>query len=234
MRSGSTERSRSEGANTIMNKPLMIIIFVCVVSGAGCITINRDNEVRITERPHRIEESAYPKLRGDFGLVEIKRVSDAAGALTPSLPMATGVMLRPGKNCLYLLGCSGFSGHVLLVKDDAGFRMARNQEDLKRMFAPIENEKEALSYAAVSTGLAPRYEFKIEKKFRTFVWKIRTTSSIRKGDGFEVNLFDYKGCGCGPHPYTMVVLHVGRDGSIRNEETVKLYEDPDQDSLCVD
>ncbi len=200
----------------------------------GCITINRDNEVRITGSPLHMEEGEYPKLRGEFGLVEVKRVNDAAGALAPSLPMAMGLAKTPGKNCLYLRGCDGAFGYVLLAKVEGTYRAARNLEDLKSLFAPIESEKEALSYAVVATGFQPRYEFNIKKNFRTFVWKINTTSSIRKDGGYEVNLFVNRMCGCGPHPDSMVVFHVGRDGSMQNKGTVKLYEDPDFDSLCVD
>ena len=40
--------------------------------------------------------------------------------------------------------------------------------------------------------------------------------------------------GCGPHPNYYKVFKVTEAGQIRLLQTVKLFEDPEEDALCVD
>jgi len=41
-------------------------------------------------------------------------------------------------------------------------------------------------------------------------------------------------CGCGPHSHYLVKYLVKTTGDITISETIKLYEDPEEDGLCVD
>ncbi|MBP7737553.1 MAG: hypothetical protein KA369_16350 [Spirochaetes bacterium] len=217
-----------------MNK--MLLITACVVLSLSCcgMRISHDNEVHVTAKPLQIDQAEYGAIRNTFNLYQVMPVNDLAGSLTPAYPMAMGKERIKRTDCLFYRGCTAPEGFTLIIKTGDGYRIARNQDDLKKFFAPIETREEALSYAFISTGLKPEYKFDLGKKPRTFVWKINSTYSIEKGNGYEVNLFDYRECGCGPHPYTMNIYRVGRNGDLIKIETVKYYEDPDQDGLCVD
>jgi len=216
-------------------KKMLFIAAACVLLLSCCgIRISHDNEVRVTAKPLQIDQSEYSAILTTFKLHRVMPVNDLAGSLVPGYPMAMGRERIKRADCLFYAGCTAPDGFTLIIKTGGGYRIARNQDDLKKFFAPIETREEALSYAFISTGLKPEYTFDLGKNPRTFVWKINSTYSIEKDNGYEVNLFDYRECGCGPHPYSMNIYHVGRNGDLTKIKTVKYYEDPAQDGLCVD
>jgi hypothetical protein len=217
------------------NMKRLIFITACALSLSCCgMRVSHDNEVHVYAKPLHINQAEYGAIRAAFNLYQVMPVNDLTGSLVPAYPMAMGMERIKRDNCLFYKGCTAPDGFILVIKTGDGYRIARNQDDLKKFFAPIETREEALSYAYISTGLQPVYTFDIKKNFRTFAWSVNTTYSVEKDNGFEVNLFDYKGCGCGPHPYSMIRCHVSRNGDVKMIETVRIYEDPDQDSLCVD
>lgn len=198
------------------------------------IKITNKNETRITEKPFHIDKTEYTVLRDTFKIKSILAVNDLTGSLSPKYPMAMASEHLKQSNCLFYYGCIAATGFSLIIKAEDGFKILRSRDDLKKYFAPIESPEEALSYLYISTGLTPLYKFNIGKNFRKFVNSINTTSSIRKNNGYEVNLFEYQHCGCGPHSYRMFKYFVGANGDIEKIEAVKLYEDPNQDGFCVD
>jgi hypothetical protein len=198
------------------------------------IKINTDNETRVTSKPLHIDKLQYNFLKDTFKVNGFEPVNDLTGSLNPKYPMVLAFERYKYDNVLFYKGCISVNGYALIIKAEDGYHILRNRNDLKKFFAPIESKEEALSYAYISTGLFPAYKFEIGKSFRKFVSSVNTTYSIKKNGGYEVNLFDYKFCGCGPHPYFMVRYQISINGDIEKIETIKLYEDPLQDGLCVD
>jgi hypothetical protein len=211
-----------------------ILLTIVFIAGCTNIRITRENEVHTLEKPVLIDSAHYSLLKDSFDFDYIMPANQLLGSLHPKFPLAYGITNSYDINSLYMEGCLNPTGYSLIVEDSSGFKIINDQNDLKAIFAPIETKEEALSYICAFTGQEPKYAFEIESGFRKFVRTINTTYSIEKEDGFEVNLFDYRECGCGPHTYFMVIYRIKRSGEIYVKETVQLYEDPLQDGLCVD
>jgi hypothetical protein len=215
-------------------KIFRILLTFVFITGCSNIRISRENEVHITEKTVLIDSAHYSLLKDSFDFDYIIPANQLLGSLKPKYPLAYGMSYGYNVNSLYMEGCLNPTGYSLIVKDSLGFQIINDQNDLKALFAPIETKEEALSYICAFSGQEPKYAFEIESRFRKLVKSINTTYSIENEDGFEVNLFDYRECGCGPHTYFMVIYMIKRTGEIYVKETVQLYEDPLQDGLCVD
>ena len=113
-------------------------------------------------------------------------------------------------------------------------RILKSIGDLGQTYAPIESEDEALSYALAATGLGVRYGLTAQTDLRYFVNRLEDTNVQQIPQGYQVHLFDYKVCGCGPHPTYAVDVLVTNDGQVRELNREKIYEDPAEDGLCVD
>ena len=198
------------------------------------ITITHYNEVHILEKPSQIDTSEYMRLTDSFNLTGIEIAGQQLGSLYPKYPIAVGKKSGFGSPSLYSFGCLNPTAYSLIVKVDSTFRLANTLNDLKEIYAPIETKEEALSYVLTYTGREAQYEFTLENNYRTFVNTINTTSVAKKNDAYEVNLFDYQLCGCGPHSYLMFIYTINKNGDIIEKDFKKLYENPIEDGLCVD
>ncbi len=216
-----------------MKKTLIILLGFIAIS---CKQVNIQNgkEVRLTEIPLYIETSDYALIKESFNLHEVQRADLLLGSLTPKYPLAYGVFFSRSEEVLFRQGCLSPYGYCIVLKDTLGFHLIKNKADLKKYYAPIETKEEAISYAYAFSGLKPRYDFDIKPEFRTFTKTFKTTNAIESDEGYEVNLFDYIMCGCGPHTHLMISFMVKKTGDIYLKETQKLYEDPNEDGLCVD
>lgn len=216
-----------------MNKNIIIIISILAFS-CNRIKIGHDNEVRIKDEPFQIDTNYYGALKDTFGLDKIGKVDVNFGSLRPKVQLALGIKYGVIDSVLFWNGCMFPSGISLIIQDSLGFHFIWNKQGLMKYFSPIETKEEALSYAYAFSGLSPSYDFKIKSRYRIFVDTIRTTYSIPSQYGYEVNLFDYELCGCGPHTYFMIKYIVSIDGDIHEVERINLYEDPKEDGLCID
>lgn len=104
----------------------------------------------------------------------------------------------------------------------------------KNTFAPIDSEVEALSYTMGVTGYAAQFGLEANRSIRYFVDRIEDTHIQQAQDGYLVNLFDYRLCGCGPHPTYTIEILVHTNGDWQELGRTKVFEDPQEDSLCVD
>ncbi len=215
-------------------KKIFIILLGFIAISCNQVKIQNGKEVRLTEIPLYIETTDYAIIKGSFKLQEVQRADILLGSLTPKHPLAYGVNYSASDEVLFRQGCLSPYGYSIVLKDSIGFHLIRNKADLKKYFAPIETKEEAISYAYAATGLKPQYQFDIKPEYRTFTKTFKTTNSFESEDGFEVNLFDYIMCGCGPHTHLMITFIVKKNGDINLKETQKLYEDPKEDGLCVD
>ena len=146
---------------------------------------------------------------------------------------------EPGKGLdestyLYREGCRARLYVRYAIWRDGEFEVMQSQEDLGHVFAPIDSPDEALSYALAVTGLGVRYGLEAIKGYRYFVDELQDSHVVEEQDGYWVNLYDYQLCGCGPHTTAAVVVHVSRDGEVQEIDRWDVYEDPDEDGLCVD
>jgi len=216
-----------------MRKIFTLAIIVIAMSSCGQFHIDRTHETKVSEKVFAIDFSEYEGLRDSLRLDYVQYPDKKIGALTPKYELAFGNK----QDCftsLFREGGRRSMGVVLIAKVDGRYEVLAKQDDLKKYFAPIESKEEALSYAIVSTGLEPRYKIDVKKDFRVFVDTLYSTYSKVSGSGYEVSLFHYQLFGCGPHSHLMHRIFVGKDGEIKELESIKIYEDPEEDDLCVD
>lgn len=135
---------------------------------------------------------------------------------------------------LYDSGCSIPFYERILTYKDGDYLLIRDIEDLKYYFAPIDSENKALGYAIAATGFSPRYTFEDTEDYRFLTEDLEPTQ-IKTGDqSYEINLFEYQLCGCGPHTYYMKRVNVSLSGDIEILDSIPVFENPKEDNLCVD
>jgi hypothetical protein len=179
-----------------------------------------------------------------LGCDQIAEPGEMLGALSPSLPIA---------RCLYyptrhqqedpdsLSAERLYNQDCLLpvyvryaIFQDGQFATLNTREDLRRVFAPLQTSEEALSYALAATGLEAKYGLQHEPNFRYLADQMEDTYVSETEAGFEVLLYHYRVCGCGPHTTSAFLFRVTRDGDLQEISSTPVYEDPAEDGLCVD
>ncbi|NPV75202.1 MAG: hypothetical protein HPY59_02385 [Anaerolineae bacterium] len=219
----------------------------------GGITVAEHPEIRLASDKSLFEQAdcgevSYGRRQcepesvlGKLGCSAVIEPPDALGGLDPDLPvMACRAAFTPGEErlepheYLYNEGCL-MPGYIrLVVWQEGSYHLLKNSEDLKSVYAPIETPEEAFSYAIAATGLEARFDLEPERNFRYHVSSLEETYVEEIEDGYRVHLFHYRLCGCGPHTTSAAAVDVGRDGSIQVGDFIPLFEDPEQDGLCVD
>ena len=179
----------------------------------------------------------------DLGCTRFTAAPALLGGLSPSLPIAlcqilpleegTGILLPEGEY-LYQDGCMMPIFVRYVVDTDGAFQVIKNLSELQAFYAPIDSSDEALSYALASTGLDAVYGLEYQASFRYFTKSLEDTHVVANDRVYEVYLYRYQFCGCGPHTTSLVQVDVGKDGSIQKIQTIPAFEDPKQDGLCVD
>jgi hypothetical protein len=177
---------------------------------------------------------------GILGCDTIAAPGDYLGGLDPALPInlcwklgANGLRLEKDQ-FIYRDGCLLPQYARYVVQQDGKFILLENLADLQRMYAPITTQDEALSYAVAATGLSAYFGFEAPRGFRYFVRTLEDSHVVTGGGEFRVYLYDYKLCGCGPHTTEYVELLVKPDGQIEETGRTPVFEDPEQDNLCID
>ena len=122
----------------------------------------------------------------------------------------------------------------LLVYSDGDYLLISNLEDLKYNFAPLTNKDQALAYAMAATGFSPRFDLTDLAGFRMFTDPPQITNVQPTFDGYELFLYSLQKCGCGPHTNYMHKVKVTQSGVVEILETTPSFENPADDSLCVD
>ncbi len=212
------------------------ILFLLVIIMSSClpVRITHRNEVKITKDPQRIDVSEFKNLKGKFQLDTISPAWNDLGSLSPSVPIAFGEKYGYDGQGIFKKGCMFPSHYTLIVKTDTGYLQLKTFDDIKNFYAPIESKEEALSYSILCTGYYPQYNFDIPLFYRKYKTIINTTYVVKNDNVYEVQLFYYQLCGCGPHYHYAVVLRVSEKGDILSEDYIKLYKNPKEDKLCVD
>jgi hypothetical protein len=183
------------------------------------------------------DESAFKKM----GCDSITSTSDFFSLLNPQVPIVARNYAPFLKDPVddqaegvYQQGCRSPLLVRYVVSQDGNYQLVQNISGLQAIFAPIENEQEALAYAIAATGYQANYDFDTTQELRYLVDELPETKVDSVADGFEVLLYDYQFCGCGPHTHFISKVKVFFDGSIQKSDPIPAYEDPEQDGLCVD
>lgn len=173
-----------------------------------------------------------------FPVVSIYPLDDSYGGLDPKLPMAiTGNMsfdydtIQPA---VYTQGCMGSYYVRYLVEVDGEIHLIDSAEGLQQLYAPIESDEEALSYAVAVTGLTPLNDLDEHPEYKRYTRPLIESHSTFDGKQYTVNLFDDYLCGCGPHIVSSIIVTVLQDGSFSLSEPVGAFSDPETDGLCID
>ena len=135
---------------------------------------------------------------------------------------------------LYNEGCllPVYVRYVMFEEEE--FITLNSLDDLKTAFTPLRSSEEALAYAVAATGLQAKFDLKRQANFRYLTDRLEDSHAVEATNGYEVLLYHYQICGCGPHTTTAVWLEVNRDGSLREISRTPAYENPEEDNLCVD
>jgi len=156
------------------------------------------------------------------------------GALEPPYPMATCTAGTHVDQGLYRVGCM-FPGVMrYVIYRDGEFQSIASREELQALFAPITSENEALSYALALTGDEAKYGLNSLAGYRMFISPLEDTHVLKVDNGYQINLYEFDLCGCGPHLYKVVNLVITTDGSLIVRSRGRAFEDPHDDGLCVD
>ena len=98
------------------------------------------------------------------------------------------------------------------VHQEGQFEPVVDQAALRAAYTPIDSPEEALRYTLAATGLGAYYDLQRELGYRYFVDRLEDTHVVETGDGYEINLYHYLVCGCGPHTTSIVNVQVSREG----------------------
>lgn len=183
----------------------------------------------------------------DFGCNEIQAPSSLVGALEPAYPIAIcAIQFVPGEaneelaaeiekeQFFYYTG--GLSGSYIryLIYQDGKFVLLKTEEDLRKLFAPIESPEESLSYVLAAKNLSAYYGLQYDPAYKYEVDRIEDTHVITDPDGYLVHLFHDQAFGCGPHWISEVEVHVSIQGKIEERSSRQLFRNPDLDEVCFD
>jgi hypothetical protein len=173
-----------------------------------------------------------------FPIDSIYPLNDSYGGLNPKLYMALAGKMRFDYDtvisAVYTKGCMGTYYVRYLVEMDGKMRLIDSADGLKELYAPIESEDEALSYAVAVTGLTPLNDLNLHPLYKRYIRPLIESHSTFDGKQFTVNLYDTYLCGCGPHIVSTITVTVQQDGSFSLSEPVGAFSDPKTDGLCID
>ena len=188
----------------------------------------------VTRKPLPLDESLHQRIRNAFGYGQAYNVPEHAGGLLPRLPMAMVVTNEEVPNSLFRHNGFLKTWKSLAVQTKKGLVILDTREKFQKVFAPITDEQEAMSFVAFLTETQPRYDIERDPTYRNYTSRFPSAYAYRIRDGYIVLLHRKDFYGCGPHPYYYLRFHVTKKGQITELESVKMYEDPREDNLCVD
>jgi len=193
-----------------------------------------DSKTLITEIPLIIDSSDFVAINHKFQYEKIEYPSYYLGGLTPRLPLAEVYMFGIKDKCMWKGKGMIAVCYSLVAKLNDTLMLIDSEDRFKEIFAPINSEQEAISYVAYITRAYPKYDIPKKFRYRVYSSKFPSTYSKRVDGGFEVLLHDKKVFGCGPHPNFYKLFYVTDAGEISLLQTVKMFEDPNEDGMCVD
>jgi hypothetical protein len=173
---------------------------------------------------------------GKLGCDSLAAPGTYLGGLEPAYPLniCWKDQAEDEDQYIYRDGCLRPQYLNYIIQDRESYRLITNKAELAATYAPILDKDEALSYAMAATGLAAYFDLQPVGTQRYFTKNLEDTHVDVTSDGYVVHLFAYQLCGCGPHTTTAVAILVRQDGRLEELERKPVFEDPEQDGLCID
>jgi len=171
---------------------------------------------------------------GDLGCSSLAAPGVYLGGLEPAVPLYICWKDQEDGGYIYREGCLRPQYLNYILWDNNNFRVIHDRDELAAMYAPILTREEALSYAMAATGLAAYFDLQPVRSLRYFTKNLEDTHVEVTPDGYVVHLYAYGLCGCGPHTTSAVSVLVRQDGRLEELDRQPVYEDPEQDNLCID
>jgi len=173
--------------------------------------------------------------------------SDFVGGLDPAYPIAKcyfqSLLHYDDWDLIYQVEDEGFMysyGGLDLVYiryviyKDGEFELIKTLDEFQSTYAPIDSSTEALSYALASDDFFAYYEMEYENDLRYLVDVVEDTHVIEVDRGYLVHLYYYRFYGCGPHTTSAMDILVTREGEVEEAQVEGVFENPEEDNLCVD
>lgn len=199
-----------------------------------------------------LNESGYTGLCQEDSVLyalecdRLSAVPDEFGGLSPAYPMAICTYVPYGRDDVaepwntpaseYFYNVGGpmpmLVRYVIFV--DGEFRLIKNPDEFRAVFAPVDSPNEALSFGLALADVYTMYDLKFNLRYRYEVRTLEDTYVETTGDGYMVHVFDYQFFGCGPHYYYAVDLNVTPDGRVGEISRTKIFRNPMFDGLCQD
>ena len=154
------------------------------------------------------------------------------GGLSPSYPIAQCVWTLETKPAgLFSTSCGKGYSFGLAVLRDGQYQLAASVADLRALYAPIESEDEALSFAILGTGFDPAYYEGLRPEGKAgypglvfLTEQLEDTHVTKSEDVYTVRLYDTEGCGCSSHPTSAQDVLVTADGQISISSQGRVFE----------
>lgn len=130
---------------------------------------------------------------------------------------------------------------ILTVGADKKIKHLKDKETFQKIFAPIEDADEAISYASVLEKAAPMYEFPKDyyqflkdasKKGKWLDKKLKPTHAEKMEDGWHVWLFYEPMCGCHKMELFEEEYVIGPEGDIKKLKSRAVWRS--EAEICVD
>jgi hypothetical protein len=174
----------------------------------------------------------------EFPISSIDAPDDSFGGLNPQLPIAlAGTMSFDHETkipAVFEKGCMASYYVRYLVEVEGELRLIDSTEGLKELYAPIESEDEALSYAIAVTGYSAINDLDLHPEYKRYTQPLVESHATYDGEQYSVLLYDTYICGCGPHVVSSVDVTVQQDGSFSLSEPMGAFSDPATNDLCID
>ena len=174
----------------------------------------------------------------DLSYSNVGRTDGLFGGLDPDLPIIFFNTVTFDHEvtlpAVYTKSCMGKFFYSYLVHLDGKMQLLSSAQDMAKVFAPIESENEALSYALAVTGYHALYELQGHPEYEVITKPLEESHVEYTSNGFLVHLFDTDMCGCGPHITPAVDVLVRPDGTVTEVAHYDAFRDPELDQVCFD
>jgi hypothetical protein len=121
---------------------------------------------------------------------------------------------------------------VVFIENE--FVLLTTRADFAALYAPVESADEALGFALAHGDYFAYYGLAPERGLRYLTKTVEDTHVEESGDGYLVHLFAYQFFGCGPHTTSAVAVRVTHGGLVEEIRMDGIFENPEEDDLCVD
>jgi hypothetical protein len=158
-----------------------------------------------------------------LGCFSIMTPDPLLGGLLPAYPLAECVV--GNGRYVYQSGRMIPMGIAYIIERQGVYERIDSLSRLKAIYAPIETDTEALSYALAATGYSELYGTEIYTELVYYVERLENTHVEVRGSEYVVRLYDYQWYGCGQHETIAVDVAVSFQGNIHEIYREDVYRD---------